>query len=263
MVPGLLSEDNIKELTEKGYEFILGARIKSEGKEVKERILALNLKNGESAVLTKSKKSEKGKKAEKRENKLIISYSEARAQKDRHNRERGLRKLEEQLRSNKLTKSNINNRGYNKYLRIEGEVKISIDKEKFEQDAVWDGLKGYLTNSTLSKEAIIENYGELWNIEKAFRISKHDLQIRPIYHRAERRIEAHICISFVAYKVYKELERQLKVKGSRWSVEQVIEIAETIYSVRVRNPATGGYVENSLLLTDEQKELVALFELSL
>jgi len=123
---GLLSEDNIKELTEKGYEFILGARIKSETKEVKERILALNLKNGESAVLTKSKKAEKGKKTKKREDRLIISYSEARAKKDRHNRERGLRKLEEQLRSNKLTKSNINNRGYNKYLRIEGEVKISI-----------------------------------------------------------------------------------------------------------------------------------------
>jgi transposase len=241
---GLLSEDNITELTEKGYEFILGARIKSEAKEVKERILALNLKNGESAVLTKAEKGEKGEKAEKRENRLIISYSEARAKKDLNNRERGLRKLEEQIRSNKLTKSNINSRGYNKYLRLEGEVNISIDREKFEQDAIWDGLKGYLTNSTLSKEAIIDNYGELWNIEKAFRISKHDLQIRPIYHRAERRIEAHICISFVAYKVYKELERQLKVKGSRWSVEQVIEIAETIYSVKVRNPATGGYVEN-------------------
>jgi transposase len=248
---GLLSEENITELIQKGFEFILGARIKSEAKEVKERILALNSKNGESVVLTKG------------ENKLIISYSEARAKKDRNNRERGLRKLEAQIRSDKLTKSSINNRGYNKYLRMEGEVKISIDREKFEQDALWDGLKGYLTNSTLSKKAIIDNYGELWNIEKAFRISKHDLQIRPIYHRAERRIEAHICISFVAYKIYKELERQLKVKGSRWSVEKIIEIAETIYCVKVKNPATGGYVENSLLLTDEHRELVSLFNLSL
>ena len=75
--------------------------------------------------------------------------------------------------------------------------------------------------------------------------------------------EAHICISFVAYKVYKELERQLKAKGSRWSVEKAIEIAETIYSIKLRNPATGGYVEHSLLLTDEQRELMTLFDLSL
>jgi len=248
---GLLSDDNISELIEKGCEFILGARIKNETKEIKDSILALNLKNGESAVLTKGK------------NRLIVGYSEARAKKDRFNRERGLKKLEKQIQSNKLTKSNINNRGYNKYLRIEGDVKISIDMEKFEQDACWDGLKGYLTNSSLSKEAIIDNYRELWNIEKAFRITKHDLQIRPIYHRAERRIEAHICISFVAYKVYKELERQLKAKGSRWSVEKVIEIAETIYSIKLRNPATGGYVDHSLLLTDEQRELTTLFDLSL
>jgi len=248
---GMLSEENIKELIGRGYEFILGARIKSESKAIKKSILALNLKNGESAILKKGN------------NKLIINYSDARAKKDRFNRERGLKKLEKQIQSNKLTKSSINNRGYNKYLQIEGDVKVSIDMKKFEQDALWDGLKGYLTNSNLTKEAIIDNYKELWNIEKAFRISKHDLQIRPIYHRAERRIEAHICISFVAYKVYKELERQLKAKGSQWSVEQAIEIAETIYSVKARDTETGNYTEITILLTNEQRELATLFELPL
>jgi transposase len=248
---GMLSEDNINELTERGYEFILGARIKSEAKGIKKSILALSLKNGESSVLKKDGY------------RLIINYSEARAKKDRFNRERGLRKLEKQIQSNKLTKSSINNRGYNKYLRIEGDVNVSIDMKKFEQDALWDGLKGYLTNSNLDEETIVNNYRELWNIEKAFRISKHDLQIRPIYHRAERRIEAHICISFVAYKVYKELERQLKVKGSRWSVEKAIEIAETIYSVKARDTDTKNYTEITLLLTNEQRELATLFKLPL
>jgi len=246
---GLLSQDNIDHLIEKGYEFILGARIRSESKDIKESILSLNLKNGENAVLPKG------------DNRLIIGYSDARAKKDRYNRERNLKKLEKQIQTNKLTKSSINNRGCNKYLRMEGEVEISIDSDKIEQDALWDGLKGYLTNSTLSAEAIVDNYKELWNIEKAFRITKHDLQIRPIYHRAERRIEAHICISFVAYKVYKELERQLKAKGSDWSVERAIEIAETIYRVKARDHETGGYEEIMLLLTNEQRELATLFEL--
>ena len=77
--------------------------------------------------------------------KLIISYSQKRANKDKHNRERGLKRLEKQIKSGRLTKSNINNRGYNKYLQMDGEIKISIDYKKYEDDAKWNGLKGYLT----------------------------------------------------------------------------------------------------------------------
>jgi len=173
---GLLSSQNINELQEKGYEFILGARIKNEKQEIKDKILSLKLKNGESEVI------------EKQDNlKLIISYSDKRAKKDKHNRERGLKRLEKQLKSGKLNKSNINNRGYNKYLKMEGEIKITIDKEKFELDSKWDGLKGYITNTSLLKTEIIKNYGHLWKIEKAFRISKHDLKVRPIYHRLQKK----------------------------------------------------------------------------
>ncbi len=245
---GLLSNQNIKELQEKGYEFVLGARIKNEGKEIKEQILALKLKNGASEVIIKDD-----------DLRLIISYSGKRASKDRHNRERGLKRLEKQLNKGKLTKANINKRGYNKYLKMEGDIKISIDKEKFEADAKWDGLKGYITNSKLSKEEIIENYGHLWKIEKAFRISKHDLKIRPIYHRLQRRIEAHITINFVAYKIYKELERQLKEKKSHLSPEKAIEIAKTIFAIKVKIPNTNQYFEELLLLKEEQKELAELF----
>ena len=97
---------------------------------------------------------------------LIVSYSTSRAQKDHSNRKRGLEKLQKQLNSGKLTKANINNRGYNKYLKLEGSLDISIDKDKYELDAQWDGLKGYLTNTSLSKEEIIENYGQLWLSKK-------------------------------------------------------------------------------------------------
>jgi transposase len=247
---GLLSNDNIQELQQKGYNFILGARIKSESRTVKNKILSLQLKHGESKIISKNDK-----------NRLIINYSESRAKKDKANREKGLRKLEKQIKSGRLTKANINNRGYNKYLKIEGEVKISIDKEKLAQDARWDGLKGYLTNTKLTKEEIIENYGHLWKIEKAFRISKHDLRIRPIYHRLHRRIEAHICIAFVAYKVYKELERQLEAKKSTLSPEKAIEIAKTIYSIKVKMPTNSEVVTKTILLTEEQKILTNLFDL--
>lgn len=84
--------------------------------------------------------------------KLIISFSEKRAKKNYHNREKGLQRLENKIKSGKFTKSNINNRGYNKYLKMDGEVRISIDKAKFEADAKWDGLKGYVSNTSLTKD---------------------------------------------------------------------------------------------------------------
>ncbi|MDX1285805.1 MAG: IS1634 family transposase [Draconibacterium sp.] len=242
---GLLSNANIEDLQEKDYEFILGARIKNEKKQIQNQILSLNLKNGESAVI------------EKDGLKLIVTYSESRARKDNQNREKGLRKLEKRIKTGKLTKSNINNRGYNKYLKMDGDINIEIDYKKYDNDAAWDGLKGYISNARLGKDEIIENYGHLWQIEKAFRISKTDLKIRPIYHRAQRRIEAHICISFAAYKIYKELERQLKRSDSKLSPEKAIEVAKTIYQVKAN--LSGNSVAQILLINDEQKKLAQLF----
>lgn len=244
---GLLSRTNVEELQEKGYEFILGARIKNETNTIKKKILALDLNNGESAVIRKGNL------------KLIITYSEVRAKKDRYNREKGLRRLEKHIRRGKLTKSNINNRGYNKFLKLEGEINVAIDYEKLKQDARWDGLKGYLSNARIPKDQILENYQHLWQIEKAFRIAKTDLKIRPIYHRLQKRIEAHICISFVAYKIYKELERQLFEKKARISANTAIEIAENIFEVAIQLPQNGKIRSKILFTTEEQRYLNSLF----
>ena len=245
---GLLSKDNIHLLEQGGYEYILGARIKTSEKRLKEKILSLKLKDGESQSLPIDANT-----------KLIINYSCSRAQKDAHNRERGLTKLQKQIKSGKLTKASINNRGYNKFLSIENEIKISVNEQKIEEDKKWDGLKGYITNTTLSNEEVLENYKDLWQIEKAFRIAKTDLEIRPIYHRLQRRIEAHICIAFVAYKIYKELERLLKVKSSNLSPEQAIDIAKTIYAVKIIHPITKQITYTTVIKTKEQKYLANLF----
>lgn len=245
---GLLSKSNIEELEQKGYEFILGARIKNEPATVKKKILGLKLGNGQSEIIRKDNL------------KLIVTYSGDRAKKDRYNREKGLRRLEKQLRRGKLTKANINNRGYNKFLKLEGEISISIDKDKLDQDKGWDGLKGYITNAKLNKNQIIDNYRHLWQIEKAFRIAKSDLKIRPVYHRLPKRIEAHICISFVAYKVYKELERQLIELKAGISPLKAVEIAENIFEIEATLPNSNRKIKKTLLLTEEQRQLASLFQ---
>ncbi len=206
---GLLSKANIAALEEKGYEYILGARIKNEPEDIKSKILAQQYADGTTISIEKPG----GKR-------LIVSYSGKRAAKDAYNRQRGLKRLEKRIRTGKLTKSNINNRGYNKYLKLEGEVSVEIDYDKFDRDKQWDGLKGYVTNTQLGGKQVIENYQNLWHIEKAFRMSKTDLRIRPIYHHLRKRIEAHICISFAAYAVYKELERVLYLEKSPLSLKK-------------------------------------------
>lgn len=249
---GLLSNKNIQQLIEKQYEFILGARIKNETESIKEQILNLTLADGDSCIIEKENK-----------HRLIINYSVSRAKKDAYNRKRGITKLEKALNGGKLNKKHINNKGYNKYLKLEGKVSISIDYEKYQGDAKWDGLKGYLTNTRLAKEEVINQYKQLWNIEKTFRISKSDLRIRPIYHHLKRRIESHICISFVACKIYKELERQLCIKKCSISAEKVIDILKTIYQLTITTPYSNTK-HTRLLVKNEEQELISnLFDLKI
>jgi transposase len=234
---GLLSKENIASLQADGYGYILGARIKNESSRIKEKLLNEKWYDGRVIRLKKDK-----------EQFLVVSYSETRATKDLHNRERGLERLEKSLRRGKLTKANINNRGYNKYLKLTGKVDVEIDYEKFESDQNWDGLKGYVTNTSLRSKQVIESYNNLWKIEKAFRISKTDLKIRPIYHRLKERIEAHICISFVSYVLYKDLERVLREKTSismKKAIKQINRMQEImvtlpgnrIHKIKLKNNA--------------------------
>ena len=244
---GLLSKNNLKDLQQEGYQYILGARIKSESKEIKQSILKKQWSDGKPIQLTREDKS-----------RLVVAYSQNRARKDEHNRKRGINRLEKQIKRGKLTKSNINNRGYNKYLKLEGELTVEIDYQKFEADKVWDGVKGYITNTRLTKQQVIENYSNLWHVEKAFRMSKTDLRIRPIYHRLKHRIEAHIRFSFTAYCIYKELERILYTEKSSLSLHQAAELTHNMYEITYTLPESK-HTKSRLLRMDDQQS--ALFEI--
>ncbi len=246
---GLLSNENIQALEEKSYEYIIGAKIKNESKKIRQQILEKQLSDGE---ILKIKKSER--------TRLIVTYANNRAAKDEHNRKRGLLRLQKQIKAGKLTKSNINNKGYNKYLKMVGQIAIEIDYEKFDSDKSWDGLKGYITNTKLKDKQVIENYKNLWFIEKAFRMSKTDLRIRPIYHRLKNRIEAHICISFTAYSVYKELERVLTLDKSTLSLKKASELTHNMYEITYTLPESKHTKSKLLKMDDEQAELYRIIQ---
>ena len=248
---GLLSRKNIALLKQAGYRFILGGRIKKESKSVQDWVLSLGKdphKLNETVI--------------NGDERIIVSYSDQRAAKDCHNREKGIQRLRKAYSSGKINKKNVNQRGYNKFLVIENDVMVSIDEDKITVDARWDGLKSYVTNTDLPANEVIDQYHGLWVVERAFRITKGSLEARPIFHFTERRIEAHICICFVAYKLYKELERLLRLLGISLSVDKVLDIAKTISTVTVQLP-DGTVVSKTLLTRSEQKMLHVLLPSSI
>ena len=248
---GLLSRKNITLLKQAGYKFILGGRIKKESRSVRDWVLSL-----EKDPSTLNETVING------DERIIVSYSEERAAKDRHNRDKGIQRLRKAYSSGKISKRNVNQRGYNKFLVIENDVMVSIDEAKIASDALWDGMKSYVTNTDLPARDVVEQYHGLWVVERAFRITKGTLEARPIFHFTERRIEAHICICFVAYKLYKELERILHLIGIGLSVDKVLDIAKTISTVTINLP-NGSKRSKTLLTRDEQRILQPLLPSSI
>ena len=191
---------------------------------------------------------------------LIVGYSQSRAKKDRYNREKGVERLKKAYKNGSVNKENINKRGYNKFLEISDNVKVSINQDKINDDEKWDGLKGYITNTTLPAAEVYEQYRGLWVIERAYRVTKGTLEIRPMFHFTPRRIEAHVCICFVAYKVYKELERILKLSNIEMSVDKVLSIAKTVTTLKINMPVSGNIMTKTMILTPKHKSIEKLFE---
>ena len=191
---------------------------------------------------------------------LIVSYSSKRAAKDALNRAKGVERLKKAFASGRVTKDKINRRGYGKFLKIDNDVRVSICQDKIDEDEKWDGLKGYGTNTLLPPEEVVTQYHGLWVVERAFRISKGTIETRPIFHFTERRIEAHVCLCFVAYKVYKELERIVAELKLEMSVDSVLKIAKTITTILLRLPLNDKVMVKTMMLKPEQRALKPLFD---
>lgn len=123
---GLMNSANIAELEHEGYKYIIGARIKNEPEDIRRQILSLGKVSGRMHEIDKGLGR-----------RLLIGYSDDRARKDAHNRDKGVKKLEKKFRTGQLTKENINRRGYNKFLDMTGNTRIEINRDRIIQDAQW------------------------------------------------------------------------------------------------------------------------------
>ena len=144
---------------------------------------------------------------------LIVSYSSERAKKDAKDRQRLIDRLMKKLKKGKCkVKDVIPNYGTKKYLNVE-DAEVTVNEAKIEDDAKWDGLHGVITNIKGEEaRSILSRYKGLWQIEEAFRVSKHDLKMRPVYHWSEGRISAHVMMCFISFSLIKQALHRLKIQ---------------------------------------------------
>nr|WP_232823385.1 hypothetical protein [Prevotella merdae] len=119
--------------------------------------------------------------------------------------------------------------------------------------------EAYLTNTDIPIQDVYTAYHNLWHVERAFRIAKSKIEIRPMFHFTRKRIEAHICICFVALKVYKELERMLKVSEIKMNVDKVLALAKTITTIQIKLPLNKEVYTQTVLMARHQK-IAKLFD---
>ena len=243
---GMLNNDNIAYLENNNYKYILAYKIKNISNDLKEEIKNLTFIDDNVTHNIEFKKvisfaDENDKKQTIHVNqRLVLSYSTQRAKKDRYNRNKAVQRLENKIKSSKtITKKDLKLSYYAKYIDLDdnnSKITFNINNQKIIEDEKLDGIKGFVTNDfTLTANEIIEHYNNQYEVERAFRISKTDLKIRPIYHRLETRIKAHILISFVSYAIYKEFDRKLKINDVKFNFSQKLlrKIIEHLIALKI------------------------------
>jgi transposase len=171
------------------------------------------------------------------------------------------RLLKKEINGKVKIKDLITNYGTKKYIKVTG-GEAKINELRIEADAQWDGLHGVITNcSEKSSTKILERYRGLWQIEEAFRVNKHSLKMRPIFHWTPKRIRAHILLCFVAYALTKYATYRLNKKVDSFSIEKLRDILDgTEASIIIDLKTSNRFVIPSKL-TEEMKKTYSIFGL--
>ena len=207
---GLFSKKNLELLRADDGEFIVGHRIGSMKARHKEDLYNLNnynwLVKDELAVFETLTEEQ---------DRLIVTWSRVRAERDAKTREDILKKIKNKLSKKRVDpKTFVSNRNYQKYLTGLSEGKPELNEEVVKAQSRKDGFFGIVTNvKELSAEQIVTNYKELWKIEDAFGELKGTLKSRPIFHWTDHRIVGHLVVCFLAYFCEAHITKQLREKN--------------------------------------------------
>ncbi len=221
---GMISEANQVALHAAGLSYILGARIPFLPDVVREwRDTHPDEQIPDGLVLTQPWPSTSAEKTRGIPGRVIhYQYRHDRARKT-------LRGIDEQVAKAQRVVDGHAPVKRNRYIQLTGATK-SVNRTLEAKTRALAGWKGYTTNLTTEPaDFVIGSYHQLWRIEKAFRMSKHDLQARPIYHRTRDSIEAHLTVVFAAMAVSHWIEHQ-----TGWSIKKFVRTARRYRTVQIR-----------------------------
>ena len=239
---GMFTKGNLKALDDRGINFIVSAKLKNMKKDFVEIILT-DVEN----VLSDNKReitSWLGE-YEYQGRRLVVGYSKKRASKDKADRERLVSRVKKKLKDGEVRVSDlVKNTGTKKYLKFNSKNKeiAVLDEDKIKQAERWDGIYGIVSSHDkmkVSGEDIFDRYRGLWQIEDAFRINKHDLRMRPIFHWSPKRVKSHILICYMAYALVAIVRHKLKQSKLSFSIERIKEELGYIQASVVRDKRSG------------------------
>jgi transposase len=255
----LLSKDNLSLLDSHDIEYIVAARLKKMSTELTRAVLSTSTPSWHTPTHTDETHYSAYKELSlDKKRRLIVSYNTSRAEKDRHDREKNIKKLQKKLEKSSHPASLITNHGYKRFLNVSSQAQVSIDEEKVRTAAQWDGLHGVITNiQDMEATAVLQRYHRLWEIEECFRISKHDLRFRPIFHWTPSRIRAHIAICFMTLLCVKHLQYRVAVTTQQTiSARAIIRELTALQCSIVRDKATGTRYAIPSAISDDAKKIL-------
>ena len=258
---GLISHKNIENLHDNNVSFIMGARIKNQNKKITEQIL-----DKSDYQLINDKQTEKGLKYKQISLSeyftMTVTYSPKRAEKDKYEREKAIEKLKQKLKKSKNPKGLLSNFGYKKFIKVEGEAKIEIDETKLKEAQKWDGLKGIVSNTkSLSPLQQITHYAGLWQVEETFRISKHDVKMRPIYHWTDKRIQAHIAICFMALSCMRFAEYEIAARYKKISPLEIRRQLKQVQTSILKDKSTSKLYALPSKIQEDAYKILKLYDI--
>lgn len=217
---GMMNNDNLVEIKESEYEYIIGERLKNISQKKQDEVLDLS-KYSTLELLdetSREKISIQYYVTEYKNKKLIATYSTSRAKKDKAERDEKINKAIDFIANpDKLEK-----KAKNHYLKKEGENSWVLDIEKIKRSERFDGFLCIATNNeSFPVEKIIDAYKHLYKIEHVFRSFKTFLETRPMFHWTERRILGHLSLCYISFTILNHLQLLLSRKGIPLSEDQI------------------------------------------
>jgi transposase len=161
----------------------------------------------------------------------VVCVNPEQVEHDRQQRDQIVTALKEQLRQG--DKALVGNKGYRRYLKVEGDSHFAIDEAKLKEEARYDGKWVLRTNTGLATEQVALQYKKLWMVEQWFRSCKSLLETRPIYHKRDETIRGHVFCSFLALVLRQELQARLEARGHNLEWADVMRDLERVQYVEV------------------------------